>query len=49
MHFRWSSALLGGWDKVLIVFAAFVVLTLTRINPALVILGSAAFGFLVYR
>ena len=45
----WTTALLGGWDKALIVVAAFVLLTLTRINPALIILGSAAFGFLVYR
>jgi len=45
----WSSALLSGWDKVLIVIAAFAVLTLTRINPALVILGSAALGFIIYR
>jgi chromate transporter len=45
----WTSALFGGWDKVLIVVVAFAVLTLTRINPALVILGSAAFGLFVYR
>jgi chromate transporter len=45
----WSGALLGGWDKVLIVFAAFALLTLTKISPVLIILGSAAFGFLVYR
>jgi chromate transporter len=45
----WATALLGGWDKVLIVIAAFGLLTFTRINPVLIILGSAAFGFLVYR
>ena len=45
----WSAALLGGWDKVLIVVAAFCVLTLTRTNPVFIILGSAAFGFFVYR
>jgi hypothetical protein len=45
----WSAALLGGWDKVLIVIAAFCVLTLTRINPVFIILGSAVFGFFVYR
>ena len=43
----WTTALLGGWDKTLIVVAAFALLTLTRANPALIILGSAAFGFLV--
>jgi hypothetical protein len=45
----WMSALLGGWDKALIVIAAFALLILTRVNPAVVILGSAAFGFFVYR
>lgn len=45
----WTSALLGGWDKVLIVIGAFAVLTLTKINPVLIILGSAALGFFAYR
>ena len=44
----WTAALLGGCDKVLIVVAAFCVLTLTRVNPVLIILGSAVFGFFVY-
>jgi chromate transporter len=45
----WTAALLGGWDKAVIVVAAFCVLTLTRVNPVIVILGSAVFGFFVYR
>jgi len=45
----WTSALVGGWDKVLIVIAALAILTLTKINPVLIILGSAALGFLAYR
>lgn len=34
---------------VLIVVAAFLLLTLTRIHPVLVIFGSALMGFFVYR
>jgi chromate transporter len=45
----WTNALLGGWDKVLIVIVAFVLLTLTKVNPVFIILGSAALGFFVYR
>jgi chromate transporter len=45
----WTAAFLGGWDKALIVIAAFALLTLTRVNPVVIILGSAAFGFFVYR
>jgi hypothetical protein len=44
----WPS-LLQEWDKVLIAVAAFTLLTLTRINPAFIILGAAALGFGVYR
>jgi chromate transporter len=45
----WTGALLGGWDKVFIVIAAFALLTLTKVNPVFIILGSAAFGFIIYR
>jgi len=45
----WSAALLGGWDKILIVAATFVLLTATRVNPVFVILGAALLGFAVYR
>jgi len=38
-----------GWDKLLIVAASFAVLTLTEINPALVVLVAAAVGGVVYR
>jgi len=45
----WSAALAGGWDKILIVAATFVLLTATRVNPVFVILGAALLGFAVYR
>jgi len=45
----WAAALTGGWDKVLIALVVFAVLVTTRINPVFVILGAAAFGFVVYR
>ncbi|MGE5199587.1 MAG: chromate transporter [Rhodospirillaceae bacterium] len=44
----WPS-LLQHWDKVIIAVAAFGLLTLTKINPAFIILGAAALGFGVYR
>jgi chromate transporter len=44
-----AGALTLGWDKLLIVLAAFALLTLTKINPALVILAAAMLGGLVYR
>ena len=45
----WGQALTHGWDKLLFMAAAFVLLTFTKINPALVILGSAFLGFILYR
>jgi chromate transporter len=45
----WGTALLQEWDKLLIAAGAFALLTFTKINPALVILGAAIFGFFVYR
>jgi chromate transporter len=45
----WSSALVHNWDGLLIVAGAFAVLTLTRVNPALVVAGAAVLGFLLYR
>ena len=44
----WPS-LVQEWDKVLIAAAAFALLTLTKINPAFIILGAAALGFGAYR
>lgn len=44
-----GGALTLGWDKLLIVAATFALLTLTRINPALVILAAAMLGCVVYR
>jgi len=45
----WSAALIGGWDRILIVLVAFGLLTLTRIHPVLIIFGAALLGFFVYR
>jgi chromate transporter len=44
-----GGALSNGWDKLLIVAAAFALLTLTRINPALVIFAAALLGAVVYQ
>ncbi|MCX6561160.1 MAG: chromate transporter [Candidatus Aminicenantes bacterium] len=45
----WASALTIGWDKILIVLAAFVLLTFTKVHPVLLIVGAAVLGFLAYR
>jgi chromate transporter len=45
----WGSALAVGWDKILILLAAFVLLTFTRVHPVLLIAGAAALGFIAYR
>ena len=45
----WTAALTGGWDKVLIALVVFAVLAATRVNPVLVIVGAALFGFVVYK
>jgi chromate transporter len=45
----WTAALSAGWDKILIVLAAFVLLTFTRVHPILLIVGAALLGFAVYR
>ena len=45
----WGTALLQGWDKILLTLAAFALLTLTTINPVFIILGAAVVGFFVYR
>jgi chromate transporter len=44
----WSPALALGWDKILIIVAAFALLTLTKINPVWLIVGAALVGFIVY-
>lgn len=44
----WTPALTDGWDKILIIVAAFALLTLTKINPVWLVLGAAAFGLVVY-
>jgi chromate transporter len=45
----WGQALVQGWDKLLFVLGAFILLTFTKINPAIIILGSALLGFIIYR
>lgn len=45
----WGGALTTGWDMILIVVVTFGLLTMTKINPALVILGAACLGGVVYR
>jgi chromate transporter len=45
----WGQALSQGWDKLLFVAGAFILLTFTKINPAIIILATAALGFLFYR
>ena len=47
--FGFTGSVMVGWDKVLFVFVAFGLLTLTRINPAFVIFGAAVIGGVVYR
>jgi len=37
------------WDKMLITLITFVVLVFTKANPVFIILGAAAFGYLIYR
>lgn len=37
------------WDKALIALVTFVVLTFTTINPVIIVIAAALFGFLVYR
>jgi len=45
----WGPALAQGWDKLLFVVGTFVLLTFTKINPAIIILVSAVLGLLLYR
>jgi chromate transport protein ChrA len=37
------------WDGLLIALVTFVILTFTKVNPAFVVLGAAAAGWLLYR
>ncbi|GAM09337.1 putative transporter YwrB [Geobacter sp. OR-1] len=48
-RYGWMGSLTCGWDKVLFVAVAFCLLTMTKINPALVIFGSAIVGGICYR
>jgi len=42
------AALVGSWDRLLLTVGAFVAATFFRVHPALVILGAAVIGFLIY-
>ncbi|MCX6565164.1 MAG: hypothetical protein NTW38_01855 [Candidatus Aminicenantes bacterium] len=43
-----GPALTAGSDKILIVVAAFAMLTLTMLNPVWLVVGAAVFGLVVY-
>ncbi len=45
----WGAGLLQNADKVLIMLAAFLLLTLTEVNPVFLIIAGALLGFLIYR
>jgi chromate transporter len=45
----WGNGLVQNWDKVMIAIIAFVLLTLTEINPVWLVIGGAVFGYLIYR
>ena len=45
----WGESLVCSWDKILFVVVAFGLLTMTRINPAAIILGAACIGGVFYR
>ncbi len=45
----WGTSLSIGWDKLLLVMVSLLLLTMTRINPAFIILGTACIGGIVYR
>jgi len=44
----WAPALATGWDKILIIVAAFALLTLTKVNPVVLVAGAAVLGLAVY-
>jgi chromate transporter len=45
----WAQGLAQNWDKAIIAIAAFVLLTLTEINPVWLVIAGAILGFFVYR
>lgn len=45
----WGDSLMSGGDKIIFVAVTVGLLTMTRINPALVILGAAFVGGVLYR
>jgi chromate transporter len=45
----WGQAFAQGWDKLLFVGATFVLLTFTKVNPAIIVLCTAILGYIFYR
>lgn len=45
----WGKGLAQNWDKVMIVIAAFALLTLTEVNPVWLVIAGAVLGFVVYK
>jgi chromate transporter len=45
----WTQGLTQSWDKLIIALLAFGLLTFTKINPVIIILGAAILGLLLYR
>ena len=45
----WGPSLTIGWDAILFVAVTFGILTMTKINPAIVIFGAACVGGVMYR
>jgi chromate transporter len=43
------SGLIQRWDGIVIALVAFAILTFTKVNPAFIVAGAAALGWLVYR
>ena len=45
----WGQALSQSWDKVILALVAFGLLTFTKINPVIIIIGAALLGLLIYK
>lgn len=45
----WGTALMQGWDKALVIAVTFGLLTLTKVNPVLLVISGAILGYLIYR
>jgi chromate transporter len=45
----WAAGLVHNWDKVIIAMVAFLLLTLTEVNPVWLVIAGAILGFVLYR